>query len=393
LQRFMRLWLPFCFLVICYVCVARAQAQLDSHLLVTIDSGTIEGAHFGAAGDEVMFLGIPFAAPPTGERRWKPPEPVEKWQGTRRANWYGAACPQAEDAGAEAIHKEIAESVEPYFTYRTDEDCLYLNVWTTKLPGEHTTAGKLPVMFWIHGGGNVGGSSQESLLGAPLARKGVVLVSINYRLGALGFMAHPALSAESPHHASGNYGILDQIAALEWVQRNIAKFGGDPANVTIFGESAGGVNVCYLMSSPLARGLFARGIIESCTCSDYISPELKNPSHYFEGDGTSEEIGLRLMRDLNIPDGPDALAKLRARTPKEIVDVSDRDPKVNFMAGGTIDGWVLTEQPARALAQGRLAKVPVIVGSNANEGTTTFEEDFRATPTLANYKAYLKNES
>jgi para-nitrobenzyl esterase len=135
-------------------------------------------------------------------------------------------------------------------------------------------------MLWIHGGGNVSGSSQAVPMGPALARKGVVLVSINYRLGALGFLAHPALTAESPHHASGNYGILDQIAALEWVRRNIAKFGGDPANITIFGESAGAVNVCYLMSSPLARDLFQRAILESCTCSDYISPKLKRPTRY-----------------------------------------------------------------------------------------------------------------
>jgi para-nitrobenzyl esterase len=204
-------------------------------------------------------------------------------------------------------------------------------------------------------------------------------------------MALPALTAESPHRNSGNYGILDQIAALEWVRRNIAKFGGDPANVTIFGESAGGVDVCYLMSSPLARGLFQRGIIESCTCSDYISPELKIPSHYFGGEGTSEEIGLRLMRDLNIPDGPDALAKLRATAPKDFVSVLDRD-LTDFDAGGTVDGWVLPEQPATALAQGRLAKVPVIVGSNADEATVNVEEDLRATPTLNHYRAFLKNE-
>jgi para-nitrobenzyl esterase len=205
-------------------------------------------------------------------------------------------------------------------------------------------------------------------------------------------MALPALTAESPHHNSGNYGILDQIAAFEWVRRNLAKFGGDPANVTIFGESAGGVDVCYLMSSPLARGLFQRGIIESCTCSDYISPELKIPSHYFGGDGTSEEIGLRLMRDLNIPDGPDALAKLRATAPKDFVSVLDHDLTVNFDAGGTVDGWVLPEQPATALAQGRLAKVPVIVGSNAMRRLSTSKRTCEPLQLSHHYKAFLKNE-
>jgi para-nitrobenzyl esterase len=190
-----------------------------------------------------------------------------------------------------AYRQELAETFEPYFTYRTSEDCLYLNVWTTNL---HASTKKRPVMFWIHGGGNVSGASQVVPMGPALSRKGVVLVSINYRIGALGFLAHPTLTAESPHHASGNYGILDQIAALQWVQRNIAKFGGDPTNVTIFGESAGGVNVCYLMSSPLSRGLFQRGILESCDCASYISPELKTPAHYEGGVGTSEEVGLRL---------------------------------------------------------------------------------------------------
>jgi para-nitrobenzyl esterase len=378
--------------VLCSASFAPAQSQTDSSLIVTIDSGRLEGAHFGVGPHELMFLGIPFAAPPSGELRWKPPQPVEKWHGVRQANSYGAACPQAVDPGEQAYTKELAETFEPYYTYRTDEDCLFLNVWTTNLPANHPSAAKLPVMFWIHGGGNIDGASQVQPMGPTLARKGVVVVSVNYRLGALGFMAFPALTAESPHHSSGNYGILDQIAALEWVQRNIAKFGGNPANVTIFGESAGGFDVCYLMSSPLARGLFQRGIIESCTCSDYISPELKTPSHYFGGDGTSEEIGLRLMRDLNIADGPDALAKLRATAPQDLVAVLDRDLTVNFMAGGTVDGWVLPEQPATALAQGRLAKVPVIVGSNADEATVGVEEDLRATPTLDHYKAFLKNE-
>jgi para-nitrobenzyl esterase len=385
-----RLWFPV--FVFCCVRLASAPSHTDSSLLVAIDSGVLEGVPFGSAKLEVMFLGIPYAAPPVGELRWKPPQPVAKWPGTRKANSYGAACPQAADPDEEAYTKELAQTFEPYYTYHTDEDCLFLNLWTTNLPTNHPAAAKLPVMFWIHGGGNIDGASQVNAIGPTLAQQGVLVVSVNYRLGALGFMAHPALTAESPHHSSGNYGILDQIAALEWVQRNIAGFGGDPANVTIFGESAGGVDVCYLMSSPLARSLFQRGIIESCTCSDYISPELKTPSHYFGGDGTSEEIGLRLMKDLNIADGPDALAKLRTTAPKDLVAVLDRDLTVNFMAGGTVDGWVLTEQPATALAQGHLAKVPVIVGSNADEATVNVEEDLRATPTLDHYKDFLKNE-
>lgn len=381
-----RLWLPV--FVFCYVSLVPAQVQTDSGLLVTIDSGMVEGVPFGSAKDEVMFLGIPYAAPPIGEHRWKPPQHVEKWQGVHKANRYGGDCFDTEDPHADDLTKEMVQTVDPYFTYRYDEDCLYLNVWTTNLPHDHPS-GKLPVMVWIHGSSQ---TAQSLPAGPPLARRGVVLVSVNYRIGALGFMAHPALTAESPHHASGNYGILDLIAALEWIQRNISKFGGNPAKVTIFGESSGGMMVCFLMSSPLAQGLFQHGIMESLGCADTISPELKTPSHYEGGVGTAEEIGVRLMRDLNIPDGPDALTKLRLKTPKELMDVSDRDSAVTFDIESVIDGWVLPEEPATVFAQGRQAKVPVIVGSNANEGTTMVEETLHAPPTLANYKAFLKSE-
>jgi para-nitrobenzyl esterase len=335
-----------------------------------------------------MFLGIPYAAPPTGELRWKPPQPVQQWQGIRKADAYGAACPQAVDPSWNGNVKEM-QVFEPYYSLHTGEDCLFLNVWTTNLPAVGRNA-KLPVMVWIHGGGNVDGSSQVVPMGPVLARKGVVVVSLNYRLGLLGFMAHPALTAESPHHVSGNYGLLDQIAALQWVKRNIAKFGGDPENVTVFGVSSGSADVCYLMASPLARGLFQRGIMESATCSDFISPELKASTHYLAGDGTAEDIGLRLMHDLGIADGPDALAKLRATSAQKIVDVSSQYNTV--LVEATVDGWFLKEQPAIALANGRFPAVPLIVGSNSDESSVTVEEDLHAEPTLVNYKAYLKNE-
>src|SRR5262245_19218212 len=360
-------------------------SQTDATPRVTIETGTLEGARFGTAPNEVMFLGIPFAAPPTGERRWKPPQPVEKWSGVRKAGTFGPACPQSiENVNFfEGLTKEIAET-EPYYSFRTGEDCLSLNVWSTNLG----SARKLPVMVWLHFGGNISGNGAFPPFGPSLSRKGVVYVSINYRLGALGFLAHPALTAESPHHSSGNYAILDQIAALQWVQRNIAEFGGDPGNVTIFGESAGGVMVCYLMASPLARGLFHRAIMESCTCRDYLSPELKKPLRYFGGSGSSEEIGLRLARNLGISDGLDALAKLRAKNPEEILRATQEDPALNFYAGGTIDGWVLREQPAITFAEGRQAKVPVIVGSNADEGSQAALEP----STVANYRAWLKEQ-
>jgi para-nitrobenzyl esterase len=377
--------------VCCCMSVCVAWGHAESNLLMQIDSGALEGAHFGPVPDEVMFLGIPYAAPPTGDLRWRPPQPPGRWRGTRNASSFGSSCPQADDPDMEALKQEL-QSVEPYFSTRTDEDCLYLNVWTTNLPENHPGAKKIPVMFWIHGSSDTGSGQLPPLLGNALARRGVVLVSINYRFGALGFMAHPALTAESPHHASGNYGILDQIAALQWVHRNIAKFGGDPANVTIFGFSAGGGLVCYLMASPLAHDLFQRGIIESSGCADIISPELKRRASYWGGVGTAEENGLRLMQDLGIQDGPDALANLRSKSPREIMDVTVRDSAVTFDIESVIDGWVLPEQPAKVFAEGRQAKVPVIIGSNADEATTLIEETLNGPATLANYKAFLHRQ-
>src|SRR5581483_7043281 len=376
-------------LVACCVAFAAAQSPADTRLSATIDSGTLQGAYFGPAPNEVMFLGIPYALPPIGQRRWKPPQSVEKWDGVRKADAYGSACPQAKEPNWNGYEKEM-QTFEPYYSFHIDEDCLYLNVWTTNLPATGRTGAKLPVMVWIHGGGNYDGASQVTPMGPLLARKGVVLVSLNYRLGLLGFMAHPALTAESPHHVSGNYGLLDQIAALEWVKRNITKFGGDPENVTIFGVSSGSADVCYLMASPLARGLFQRGIMESATCSDFINPELKTPTHYLAGIGTAHDIGLRLMHDLGIGDGPDVVARLRATPAEKIIEVSSHYNTVLVQA--TVDGWSLTEQPAIALANGHLTGVPVIVGSNSDESTVTVDEDLQAEPTLANYKAYLKNE-
>lgn len=349
---------------------------------VRIDTGVLEGISFGAS-NEAAFLGIPFAAPPVGPRRWKPPEPVAAWPGVRKAKELGPACPQSKGdiAYFESVTKEVKET-EPYYSFRTDEDCLSLNVYTNNAGGKKL----LPVMVWLHFGGNTAGWGAYPAYGPSLSRKGVVYVGLNYRLGALGFMAHPALTRESPHHASGNYALLDQIAALQWIQRNIRKFGGDPANVTIFGESAGGVMACYLMASPLARGLFHRAIMQSCTCQGYVSPELKRPTAYFGGKGTSEEIGSRHARVLGIPPGSDELARLRAMTATEIIGALDKDKTLYFFAGGTVDGWVLKEQPAVTFSAGRQSRVPVIVGSTADEGA-------RATldpSTVENYRTWLR---
>jgi para-nitrobenzyl esterase len=350
---------------------------------VRIDSGVLEGVSFGAA-NEVAFLGIPFAAPPVGARRWKPPQPVAPWSGVRTATEPGAACPQSREDAAyfESMTREV-KAVEPYYSFKTNEDCLYLNVYSTNLGGKK----RLPVMVWLHFGGNTAGWGAYPAYGPSLARRGVVYVGLNYRLGALGFMAHPALTEESPHHSSGNYALLDQIAALQWIKRNIASFGGDPENVTIFGESAGGVMVCYLMASPLSRGLFHRAIMQSCTCQGYLSPELKRATDYLGGSGTSEQIGVRYAGALGIPPGREELARLRSVTAGDIAGALDKDKTLNFLAGATVDGWVLKEQPAVTFAAGRQAPVPVIAGSNADEGSRSALNP----STLANYKVWLKD--
>lgn len=215
---------------------------------VKTESGLVSGLAAGPSGEVRVYRGIPFAAPPVGPLRWKPPQPANSWDGVRECTRFGPWCPQP----------------RPFVAFESgqiqSEDCLYLNVWTAA----RSAGDRLPVMFWIHGGGfTTGSGAMASYDGTALARQGVVVVTINYRLGPFGYLAHPLLSRESPQGVSGNYGHLDQIAALHWVRKNIAAFGGDPGCVTIFGESAGAMSVCRLMVSPLARGLFHRAIAQS----------------------------------------------------------------------------------------------------------------------------------
>jgi para-nitrobenzyl esterase len=297
-----------------------------------------EGALAGTEREGVeRYLGIPFAAPPVGDRRWQEPAAPTPWMGVRDATTYGPACAQIDRSG------ELG--------YPVSEDCLTLNVWA---PVAH--AKPLPVMVWIHGGGHMWGSGREAKFeGTALAKKGVVLVTINYRLGVLGFMAHPELTAESPHHASGNYGILDQVAALEWVRDNIAAFGGDPGNVTIFGESAGAGAVNILQASPLAKGLFHRAIGESTSQMDPDGGMVGRQDLASAG-----ELGVAFGVKL----GASSLAELRAMPVDKLLSVPA------FFWPTENDGYVLPDLVYNIFAKGAQNDVPTLVGSNSFEGST-----------------------
>lgn len=291
------------------------------------------------AGGVSSFKGIPYAAPPVGELRWRAPQPPADWQGERMADSFGADCMQTSYATDSFFYRPARH---------TSEDCLFLNVWTAATSGE-----RRPVMVWIHGGALTRGSGAVPTYdGTSLARKGVVVVTINYRLGVFGYFAHPELVTESEQGIAGNYGILDQIQALHWIQRNISSFGGDPGNVTIFGESAGAWSVNFLVASPLAAGLFHKAIGESGARLD-PRPTLEVAA--VEGAALANELGLA------------SLAQLRALPALQLLDESER---LRFRTDGVVDGKVLPDQPYSIFAAGQHNRVPVLVGFNAEEGTT-----------------------
>jgi para-nitrobenzyl esterase len=333
---------------------AAAPAQAGSGPVVAIDTGKVQGA---VAGGVASWKGIPFAAPPVGALRWRAPQPAAAWSGVRQAQAYGNDCMQL----------PFPSDAAPLGTPPA-EDCLYVNVWR---PATARAAHKLPVIVWIYGGGFVnGGSSPPTYAGAALAKQGVVLVSFNYRLGRFGFFAHPQLTKETGGAGEplGNYGYMDQLAALRWVKRNVAAFGGDAANVTIIGESAGGMSVNALLTSPQAQGLFAKAVVLS------------------GGDGTAPDPGLVAVERIGAnfaaakgigADDPHALDKLRALPAEQVVDGMNlanrapQDPATYF--GPFADGKMAVDSGA-AFAAGRFAKVPVMIGATSADigGRTGF---------------------
>lgn len=323
---------------------------------IRVDGGLISGAT-GSSSEVRIYKGIPFAAPPAGDLRWKAPKPVQPWQGVREATKFGNACYQSPYPKASVYYLEP----EPM-----SEDCLYLNVWTAaKSSAEHR-----PVMVWIHGGALTRGSGAVPFYdGEALAKKGVVLVTINYRLGVFGFFAHPELTEESDRNASGNYALLDQVAALEWVKKNIAAFGGDPKRVTIFGESAGSWSVNYLMATPLAHGLFQRAIGESGGAFGVMKTL-----------ADQEETGKKFAAAQHA----DSLAALRAKPANDLLKSSDA-----WSFPPNVDGWLLPQDVYTIFAQGKQNDAPLIAGLNADEAKSlvpwpasgkpaTFVEQIRA---------------
>jgi len=329
---------------------------------IKTEAGLVSGAASAGVAGVRQYLGIPYAAPPVGPNRWKGPQPAPKWDGVKQATAFGPRCVQASLFGDMVFRDEM------------NEDCLVVNVWA----GAATATARQPVMVWIYGGGFQAGSASEPRQdGARLAAKGVVVVSLNYRLGLMGFFAHPALSQESGRKASGNYGILDQIAALQWVQKNIAAFGGDPGNVTIFGESAGSFSVSILMASPLAKGLFHKAIGESGAAF----PAGPQPPLGGASLASAEADGEKFAAAMNAP----TIEALRARPAVDLLGGPGTPPR---WFSPIVDGYVLPAPVSEIFAKGQQHKVPLLAGWNAGEVRSSVTLNPRK-PTAESFKAEL----
>ncbi|MBT3609130.1 MAG: carboxylesterase family protein [Gammaproteobacteria bacterium] len=316
---------------------------------VSTEHGMLEGAWSQADASIGVFRGIPYAQPPVGNLRWRAPQDLAPWTGVRQATTFGAACWQSYSDDAFVWSRG---------EFPRSEDCLHLNIWQPE-----KTDATAPVMVWFHGGAHTGGFAHVELFdGTELARQGVVVVTVNYRLGPWGFLAHPALAEESEHNSTGNYGLMDKIAALKWVQKNIQGFGGNPDNVTLFGQSAGSSSVCALMASPLASGLFDKAIGQSAAC---LVKEKR--------DANGQQRGARLAQlalgELGAQDSESQVTakQLRSIDNQSLLSAMENSP---WSEGSRIvvDGWVLPEAPVDVFNANQQAKVPLLVGSLANEG-------------------------
>ncbi len=336
---------PMLFIVaaVCVLaCTTSAQAADDAYVVRTT-AGLVRGIMRPAGGAE--FLGVRYAEPPVGKLRWRAPVPKKPWKGIRDASSFRWSCPQPLLGGAWNRHD--AENDR--------EDCLYINIIAPMWPA----AKLLPVLFWIHGGANIGGSGSGALYTeGTLPQHGVTLVTFNYRLGVLGFFAHPALTRESPHHASGNYGLMDQILALQWVHDNIARFGGDPTNITVAGQSAGSMDIGMLMTSPLAAGLFQKAIAESGAA---FSPPVVPLAD-------AEKFGEEAAAALQAPAGAHAVAFLRKIPAADLLTkLGDRASKWPGGFTPDVDGWVLPISPRQVFADGNEATIPLLIGATSRE--------------------------
>ncbi len=326
-------------LVTAAVCFASISAGAQNDPTVKVSGGMIRGTLTGGGG--AVFKAIPYAQPPTGDLRWREPMPVRAWTGTRDATQFGAICPQNPSATV------------PNAADISSEDCLFLNVWTPEWPVRR----RRPVLFWIPGGGNINGGTSESRHdGSNLARRGIVVVTINYRLGSFGFFSHSALTQESPHKASGNQGLLDQVAALEWVHANIPRFGGDPNGITLAGVSAGAIDISALMTSPLAAGRFRRAIMQSGPSRNALGDPLRLPD--------AEERGATHTAAWGAPPGT-SLKGIRAIPMAQILKAPPLRPVSHLNL--SVDGYVVPRAPAEVFASGGQHTMPVIIGNTARD--------------------------